>query len=83
MTATKTLVSVNIEDNGTVVAWFDDGGVVYQSMEALQFAVMQAAEYTSGQLQMLLLLLYFQDGVVGKTALLDSLQPVNVVTVNG
>ena len=83
MTATKTLVSVAIEDNGTVVVWFDDGGVVYQSMEALQFDVTQAAEDTSGQLQMLLLLLYMQDGIVGKTALLDSLQPVNVVTVNG
>jgi hypothetical protein len=52
-------------------------------MEALQFDVTQAAEDTSGQLQMLLLLLYMQDGIVGKTALLDSLQPVNVVTVNG
>jgi hypothetical protein len=83
MTATKTLVSVDIEENGTVVVWFDDGGVVYQSMEALQFNVMQAAKDTSGQLQMLLLLLYMQDGIVGKTALLDSLQPVNVVTVNG
>ena len=83
MTATKTLVSVDVEDNGTVVVWFDDGGVVYQSMEALQFDVTQAAENTSSQLQMLLLLLYMQDGIVGKTALLDSLQPVNVVTVNG
>jgi hypothetical protein len=83
MTATKTLFSVDIEDNGTVVVWFDDGGVVYQSMEALQFDVTQAAEDTLGQLQMLLLLLYMQDGIVGKTALLDSLQPVNVVTVNG
>lgn len=83
MTATKTLVSVDVEDNGTVVVWFDDGGVVYQSMEALQFDVTQAAEGTSSQLQMLLLLLYMQDGVVGKTALLDSLQPVNVVTIDG
>ena len=83
MTATKTLLSVDVEDNGTVVVWFDDGGVVYQSMEALQFDVTQAAEGTSSQLQMLLLLLYIQDGVVGKTALLDSQQPVNVVTVNG
>ena len=83
MTATKTLLSVNVEDNGTVVVWFDDGGVVYQSMEALQFAVMQAAEGTSNQLQMLLLLLYMQDGTVGKTAVLDTLQPVNVVTING
>jgi hypothetical protein len=83
MTATKTLVSVEEQDNGVVVVMYDDGGVVYQSMEALQFAVMQAAEGTSSQLQMLLLLLYMQDGVVGKTALLDSLQPVNVVTING
>jgi hypothetical protein len=52
-------------------------------MEALQFAVMQAAELTSNQLQMLLLLLYMQDGVVGKTVLLDTLQPVNVVIISG
>ncbi len=83
MTATKTLLSVDVQDNGTVVVFFNDGGVVYQSMEALQFDVTQAAEDTSGQLQMLLLLLYMQDGTVGKTALLDSLQPVNVVTING
>jgi hypothetical protein len=83
MTATKTLVSVEEQDNGTVVVMYDDGGTVYQSMEALQFDVMQAAEGTSSQLQMLLLLLYMQDGVIGKTALLDSLQPVNVVTING
>jgi hypothetical protein len=44
---------------------------------------MQAAENTSNQLQMLLLLLYMQDATVGKTAVLDTLQPVNVVTVNG
>lgn len=83
MTATKTLISVEIQDNGTVVVMYDDGGVVYQSMDALQFAVMQAAEGTSNQLQMLLLLLYMQDGTVGKTAVLDTLQPVNVVTING
>lgn len=83
MTATKTLVSVEQQDNGVVVVMYDDGGVVYQSMEALQFAVMQAAEGTSNQLQMLLLLLYMQDGTVGKTAVLDTLQPVNVVTING
>lgn len=83
MTATKTLLSVDVQDNGSVVVMFDDGGVVYQSMESLQFTVMQAAEGTSNQLQMLLLLLYMQDGTVGKTAVLDTLQPVNVVTVNG
>lgn len=83
MTATKTLLSVDVQDNGSVVVMFDDGGVVYQSMESLQFTVMQAAENTSNQLQMLLLLLYMQDGTVGKTAVLDTLQPVNVVTVNG
>jgi len=83
MTATKTLLSVEVQDNGTVVVMYDDGGIVYQSMDALQFAVMQAAEGTSNQLQMLLLLLYMQDGTVGKTAILDTLQPVNVVTING
>jgi N-acetylmuramic acid 6-phosphate (MurNAc-6-P) etherase len=83
MTATKTLVSVDVQDNGTVVVMYDDGGTVYQSMEALQFDVTQAAEGTSSQLQMLLLLLYMQDGNVGKTAILDTLQPVNVVTING
>ena len=83
MTATKTLLSVDVQDNGSVVVMFEDGGVVYQSMESLQFTVMQAAEGTSNQLQMLLLLLYMQDGTVGKTAVLDTLQPVNVVTVNG
>ena len=83
MTATKTLLSVDLQDNGTVVVMYDDGGTVYQSMESLQFAVMQAAEGTSNQLQMLLLLLYIQDGTVGKTAVLDTLQPVNVVTING
>jgi hypothetical protein len=83
MTASKTLLSVEVQDNGTVVVFFDDGGVVYQSMEALQFSVNQAAENTSNQLQMLLLLLYMQDGMIGKTAVLDSLQPVNVVTING
>lgn len=83
MTATKTLLSVEVQDNGVVVVMYDDGGVIYQSMDALQFAVMQAAEGTSNQLQMLLLLLYMQDGTVGKTAVLDTLQPVNVVTING
>ena len=83
MTATKTLLSVEEQENGVVIVMYDDGGVVYQSMEALQFAVMQAAELTSNQLQMLLLLLYMQDGVVGKTVLLDTLQPVNVVTISG
>ena len=83
MTASKTLLSVEVQDNGTVVVMYDDGGTVYQSMESLQFTVMQAAEGTSNQLQMLLLLLYMQDGIVGKTAVLDSLQPVNVVTING
>jgi len=83
MTATKTLVSVEEQDNGTVVVMYDDGGTVYQSMESLQFTVTQSAEGTSEQLQMLLLLLYMQDGTVGKTALLDTLQPVNVVTING
>jgi N-acetylmuramic acid 6-phosphate (MurNAc-6-P) etherase len=83
MTASKTLLSVETQDNGTVVVMYDDGGTVYQSMESLQFSVMQAAEGTSNQLQMLLLLLYMQDGQVGKTAVLDTLQPVNVVTING
>jgi len=83
MTATKTLLSVEVQDNGTVVVMYDDGGIVYQSMDALQFAVMQAATGTSNQLQMLLLLLYLQDGTVGKTAILDTLQPINVVTING
>ena len=83
MTSSKTLLSVDIQDNGTVVVMYDDGGTVYQSMESLQFSVMQAAEGTSQQLQMLLLLLYMQDGIVGKTAILDTLQPVNVVTING
>lgn len=83
MTATKTLLSVEEQDNGTVVVMYDDGGTVYQSMESLQFTVTQSAEGTSEQLQMLLLLLYMQDGTVGKTAVLDTLQPVNVVTING
>jgi hypothetical protein len=83
MTASKTLLSVDIQDNGAIIVLYNDGGVVYQSMDALQFAVTQAAEFTSSQLEMLLLLLYMQDSVVGKTALLDSLQPVNVVTISG
>lgn len=83
MIATKTLLSVKEQDNGTVVVMYDDGGTVYQSMESLQFTVTQSAEGTSEQLQMLLLLLYMQDGTVGKTAVLDTLQPVNVVTING
>jgi len=83
MTATKTLLSVEEQDNGTVVVMYDDGGTVYQSMESLQFTVTQSAEGTSEQLQMLLLLLYMQDGTVGKTAVLDTLQPINVVTING
>ena len=83
MTATKTLLSVEEQDNGTVVVMYDDGGAVYQSMESLQFTVTQSAEGTSEQLQMLLLLLYMQDGTVGKTAVLDTLQHVNVVTING
>jgi len=83
MTATKTLLSVDVQTNGAVVVMYDDGGTVYQSMDSLQFTVMQAAEGTSNQLQMLLLLLYMQDGQVGKTAVLDTLQPVNVVTING
>jgi hypothetical protein len=83
MTATKTLLSVDIQDNGAVIVLYNDNGVVYQSMDSLQFAVTQAAEFTSSQLEMLLLLLYMQDSVLGKTALLDSLQPVNVVTISG
>lgn len=83
MTATKTLVSVEEQENGVVIVMYEDDGTVYQSMEALQFAVMQAAEGTSSQLQMLLLLLYMQDGTVGKTAVLNTLQPVNVVTIDG
>lgn len=83
MTATKTLLSVEEQENGVVIVMYEDSVIAYQSMEALQFAVMQAAELTSNQLQMLLLLLYMQDGVVGKTVLLDTLQPVNVVTISG
>jgi hypothetical protein len=83
VTATKTLLSVDIQDNGAVIVLYNDNGVVYQSMDSLQFAVTQAAEFTSSQLEMLLLLLYMQDSVLGKTALLDSLQPVNVVTISG
>ena len=83
MTATKTLLSVDIQDNGAVIVLYNDNGVVYQSMDSLQFAVTQAAEFTSSQLEMLLLLLYMQDSVLGKTALLDSMQPVNVVTISG
>ena len=83
MTATKTLLSVEEQENGVVIVMYEDSVLAYQSMESLQFAVMQAAELTSNQLQMLLLLLYMQDGVVGKTVLLDTLQPVNVVTISG
>ncbi len=83
MTATKTLLSVEEQDNGVVIVMYEDSVLAYQSMESLQFAVMQAAELTLNQLQMLLLLLYMQDGVVGKTVLLDTLQPVNVVTISG
>jgi hypothetical protein len=83
VTATKTLLSVEEQENGVVIVMYEDSVLAYQSMESLQFAVMQAAELTSNQLQMLLLLLYMQDGVVGKTVLLDTLQPVNVVTISG
>jgi hypothetical protein len=83
MTAQQTLVSVTVGDNGVVTVMYDKGGSAYQDMAALEFVVNDAAQGTDAQLQLLLLLLYMQDGKVGKTATLDTLQPVNVVTING
>lgn len=83
MTATKKLLSVDVQDNGTVVVLFDDSAVMYQSMDALQFEIMLFTQNMSNILQLLLLLKYIQDGSTGKTIELDTIQSSNLVTING
>jgi hypothetical protein len=80
MTQTKTLTAVNVEPDGGVMCVFSDTGVYYASVEQLQDAVMQAATGSDTQLQMLLLMLWMQDNIIGRTAVLDTDNPTNVVT---
>jgi hypothetical protein len=80
MTQTKTLTSVTVNDDGSVMCTFSDTGIYYASVEQLQNAVIQAATDSDNQLQMLLLMLWMQDNIVGRTAVLDTDNPTNVVT---
>jgi hypothetical protein len=80
MTQTKTLTAVTVNDDGGVMCTFFDIGVYYASMQQMQDAVIQAATGADNQLQMLLLMLWMQDSIIGRTALLDTDNPTNVVT---
>ena len=80
MTQTKTLTAVNVDQDGGVMCVFSDTGVYYGSVEQLQDAVRQAATGSDTQLQMLLLMLWMQDNIVGRTAVLDTDNAANVVT---
>lgn len=80
MTQTKTLTAVNVNPDGGVMCVFSDTGVYYASVDQLQDAVMQAATGADNQLQMLLLMLWMQDNIIGRTAVLDTDNPTNVVT---
>ena len=80
MTQTKTLTAVNVDPDGGVMCTFSDTGVYYASVEQLQDAVTQAASGSDTQLQMLLLMLWMQDNIVGRTAVLDTDNVENVVT---
>ena len=80
MTQTKTLTSVTVDPDGGVMCTFYDTGVYYASVEQLQDAVTQAASGSDTQLQMLLLMLWMQDNIVGRTAVLDTENVENVVT---
>lgn len=80
MTQTKTLTAVNFNQDGSVMCVFSDTGVYYASVEQLQDAVIQAASGSDTQLQMLLLMLWMQDNIVGRTAVLDTDNAANVVT---
>jgi len=83
MTVTKKLLSVDLQENGNVVVLYEDGAKIYHSMEALEFAINQSAENASGLLELLLLMLYLQDGLVDKTVILDTLEPSSVVKIIG
>jgi hypothetical protein len=80
MTQTKTLTAVNIDNDGGVMCLFSDIGIYYASLEQLQSAVMQASTGADNQLQMLLLMLWMQDNIIGRTAVLDTDNAANVVT---
>ena len=80
MTQTKTLTAVTVDQDGGVMCVFSDTGVYYGSVEQLQDAVIQAASGSDTQLQMLLLMLWMQDNIVGRTAVLDTDNAANVVT---
>ena len=80
MTQTKILTAVTVDPDGGVMCTFSDTGVYYASMEQMQDAVIQASSGADNQLQMLLLMLWMQDNIVGRTALLDTDNPTNVVT---
>lgn len=80
MTQTKTLTAVNIDNDGGVMCLFSDTGIYYASLEQLHNAVMQAATGADNQLQMLLLMLWMQDNIIGRTAVLDTDNATNVVT---
>jgi hypothetical protein len=80
MTATKTLTAVNVDENGGIMCVFSDTGVYYASLENLQAEIEHASSGSDSQLQMLLLMLWMQDNIVGRTAVLDTDNVVNVVT---
>lgn len=80
MTQTKTLTSINVDDNGGVICTFNDTAIYYASLQQMQDAVIQASSGADNQLQMLLLMLWMQDNIIGRTAVLDTDNPVNVVT---
>lgn len=82
MVQTKTLTSVSVDQNGGVVCTFSDTGVYYASLQQLQDAVIQASSGAENQLQMLLLMLWMQDNIVGRTAVLDTDNAANVVTTH-
>ena len=82
MTINKTLTSVQTLDDGSVMCSFDDFSIYYASLEQLNNAVVSASSSADNQLQLLLLMLWMQDGVIGRTAILDTDNPASVVTTH-
>jgi hypothetical protein len=82
MTATKTLTAVNVDENGGVMCVFSDTGIYYTSLEHLQSEIKQASANFDSHLQMLLLMLWVKDKVIGRTAVLDTENETNVVTTH-
>lgn len=80
MTMTKVLTAVDVDANGGVNCIFYDTSVYYASLDQLHNAVIQASSGADSQLQMLLLMLWMQDDIIGRTALLDTDTAATVVT---